>query len=449
VAKFSLRNLLVPVMVIVGCFMLFKLSYTKALTYRALTDGDIIAVQRLPYAQLFYPAPLAIIGAYLLYLFYLKGKKTMVAVAVSVVSFTVFYFTAYVGISAVKDIFYLYWVALNDLSVKGKAYRSDEFDGYGHVKNSEGSVTMLGGKLYHVYTDSLGCRVPAVDTLPATNTCGVYVTGCSYSFGYSVEAEETYSYQLQRAIGCKVNNFAVNGYGLAQMLHDAEKNLPQTKPNFLIAQYSCWLINRGVTRYSPIQYGVLPSPYFAYSGDSIVLKPAEFVSTIFSGKEVDFSVYPINTRGERIKLLWAITKFWMPKACKDYLRKFAFDLKVALHIIKPVYDTKVVENYAYSQLYNLCAANNVNMLILNLSDRNLSANGHRIKALGNQVKYIEADQALKGALGNADYSKQYGNWAKMGRDTVLVDVHPNAKAHAIIAREVTNTIAAINTIPLR
>ena len=60
------------------------------------------------------------------------------------------------------------------------------------------------------------------------------------------------------------------------------------------------------------------------------------------------------------------------------------------------------------------------------------------KGLFDGEQVIDADSALRTLAGGDDkqYGKLFYHWSVMGKDTVIVDVHPNPYAHSIIAGEI-------------
>jgi hypothetical protein len=77
----------------------------------------------------------------------------------------------------------------------------------------------------HGEIDSSGSRVVPAFPDPATRSC-VALFGDSFTWGDEVPPEDTYGNALARAIGCRVANFGVGGYGTDQALLRYEQLKP-------------------------------------------------------------------------------------------------------------------------------------------------------------------------------------------------------------------------------
>ncbi|MBU0469319.1 MAG: hypothetical protein KJ736_09720 [Candidatus Omnitrophica bacterium] len=71
----------------------------------------------------------------------------------------------------------------------------------------------------------------------------VAIIGCSRTYGYGVNVDETYTKVLERMLNEKypqkfeVMNFGVNGYGLSQMALNYQKNVKNYSPDIVILQF--------------------------------------------------------------------------------------------------------------------------------------------------------------------------------------------------------------------
>jgi hypothetical protein len=77
-------------------------------------------------------------------------------------------------------------------------------------------------------------------------------------------------------------NAGISSYGLAHMLILAKKLIPRYKPDYVIVQYSPWLVARSVNIYGPIDVFLLPTPYFAAKNNQYELKPPIYVGDLES-----------------------------------------------------------------------------------------------------------------------------------------------------------------------
>lgn len=398
------------------------------------------AIKLLPYLQLLYTVPLAFLAGYIAYRLVLRTKPRAWAIVASSMLFIGSYLVLYSTINIVRDVFYMYTVTVYKITVQGNLYKPDNVLAYAHNANIKSTISTFGGLTFNVTTDAQGCRITEDDTLPASDSCLVYITGCSYSFGFACNAKDAYPYKLQQTTGCRIVNPSVSGYGLAQMLLNACRDIPALKPKYVVVQYSSWLMKRAAARYAPFFYGVLPTPYVANKGGALVIEPAAFPSGVFATPVKTFSHYPTATVGDKLKLIGAISAYWLPRAIPDYTRKIWLDIKTVLHLTQPVYNEHEIENFVYGELEKLCISYGAQLIVLNMSDKSFSALNHRVAAL-NHAWYAEADSALKANMGsNGNYEKLYAHWVVNGSDSMVVDVHPNAVAHGIMANEIVKLI---------
>ena len=124
--------------------------------------------------------------------------------------------------------------------------------------------------------DKNGFRVPVGDTPTESHGSPLVLTlGCSFTYGDAVYARDTYPYLVGQSLKGTTKNAGCCSCGLSQMLILAGKLIPSHKPDYLIVQYSPWLISRSLSPFSPTYGGKSPAPYF-YGDEGLVTTPSRF-----------------------------------------------------------------------------------------------------------------------------------------------------------------------------
>lgn len=120
--------------------------------------------------------------------------------------------------------------------------------------------------------------MPAADDHPKAD---LLTFGCSFTFGYGLEDDQTWPYKLARLLGpsWKVENYAYNGFGVQQMLGLLEENLiePPTAP---VRQAIFLGINDQVRRNSGLFY--LDSITYRMEDGRLVRGPRTFASKLMA-----------------------------------------------------------------------------------------------------------------------------------------------------------------------
>jgi hypothetical protein len=184
--------------------------------------------------------------------------------------------------------------------------------------------------------------------------------------------------------------------------------------------------------FAPSHFGTIPVPYIVH-GPSL------------------FPAHPVRYRMDALDL--PMQRFQMTKkSAGDYLR-FAAAIGLPLtvaddidalrtmfgmlfgSIARPAARADEVERYAYSAIDSTCRTNGARMVMLDLAFGQASA-VRPIPGLKTPPIVANADSLLQMRLGNesgAAFSRAYRYWGWNGRDSVLVDPHPNERAHRVIA----------------
>jgi hypothetical protein len=106
-----------------------------------------------------------------------------------------------------------------DLRIEGDFVVEDDRE-IGFVARPSSSSTFVTGEgtpWFHVHTGTLGERISRPGTRETT-VVDLLTIGCSFSWGFGVENEDTYTSQLSDSVGIEVMNAAMGAYGTTQVL---------------------------------------------------------------------------------------------------------------------------------------------------------------------------------------------------------------------------------------
>ena len=141
---------------------------------------------------------------------------------------------------------------------RGQLFAVDPTLGFASVPNAQGAEILKIGPEVQVRFDEEGFRVPmAAADVAAVGAPRALALGCSHTFGAACLAEETYANNLSRVFGFRCVNAGIPSYGLSQVLILARRLIPRYKPDYVIVQYSPWLVERSQRLYAS---GALSGP---------------------------------------------------------------------------------------------------------------------------------------------------------------------------------------------
>lgn len=117
------------------------------------------------------------------------------------------------------------------------------------------SSKMLDGT-FSISSHVFGYRIPISTDQIALEPGGVMSIGCSFTYGDSVEAEQTFTWLLANKLGLPAYNYGLCSSSYATMIMRLkllkEKNiLPELKPRILILGAGNWLVDRSLSPFIP------------------------------------------------------------------------------------------------------------------------------------------------------------------------------------------------------
>ena len=189
----------------------------------------------------------------------------------------------YLGYTVFRTSQFYNYVKSDQRGWSGKVHGVHKGLGYAPIPNSRGSEIMPLGPDIPMRYDKDGFRIPFEDKLNTKNIHPVVLTlGGSFTYGAATHAENTFPYLVGNYLGGSTKNAGVSSYGLSQMVIMAKQLIPRHKPDYVLVQYSPWLVDRAVRPFSPSHYGKFPNPYFVEEDneDNLVIKLPVFQTKI-------------------------------------------------------------------------------------------------------------------------------------------------------------------------
>lgn len=319
-----------------------------------------------------------------------------------------------------------------DKTVVSRLHSPDPALGYSPAPNARGFLRLPAGeRAIPTFHDGDGLRVPGGkgDEPRKSGHPRLLFLGDSFTYGDLTLAEDTFAYKTAAKLGGASINAGANGYGFAGMVLRARQLIPKYKPDYVVVQYSPWLVGRAMSEFGPTYYPVhSPVPY--YAGESV----PEIVAPPFAAAQVDL---PPQAYGV-VQGLWRLA---LPVLSRDDFHVAAFRLKQMLGMRqKPSSDAAAIIRSAYGEMASLAKAHGAEMVVLVL--------GHDARPL--EVPFslfppgtygVDARMALLRRLPeptNEWYMRHY--WHRDGNPAMPVDPHPNEWAHEVIAGVLADAI---------
>lgn len=332
----------------------------------------------------------------------------------------------------------------NGLNLDGIAYQADDTLGLKPIPNAR--------TLYHydvrdgiptpkipITFDKNGFRIPLSDVskVNKSNKINLLFLGDSFTVGDACYAEETFPFLVAKETNLSYINAGFESGSLAHMLIFAEKLIPKYKPDYVIVQYSPWLVTRGTRVFAPYSFFRIPFPYFAEQNNDYVLELPAYKSYInFMDLQHIKSLY----KGNFIKFLFK-EAFLFSLHDGWYLLKTEF-LLITGQLPRPATNLREVDRYAYNRIKTIAEENGATVIILNLGNIEYTKYSHSLFSDPN-IYFAEADSSLNDFLKTSpskNYCMEFWNWIFNGKDVIFIDPHPNPKAHRIIASSIIKEI---------
>ena len=289
--------------------------------------------------------------------------------------------------------------------------------------------------------DDKGFRVPIndVNDLPINQHPTMLILGCSFTYGAAVNAEHTYAYKLGEYLGARTLNAGVCSYGLSQMVLLAEQLIPEHNPDYIIVQYSPWLVKRSISLFAPSYFATIPNPYFVKEGNTLHIEPPAFLANHW---ELPIQSYRQTPRG-----LFDFLSFYrnvgLPLVFHEHVNLTFYKSQRILGV-KPsparYRQRDEVIKYAYERIANTADKVGAKLVIV-LLGRSIKPVRPSENIFPDNAMVVYAHDELLNRLTEKTeeaWLQAYGHWR--GTPAKLVDRHPNEEAHRIIADQIVKHI---------
>jgi hypothetical protein len=305
------------------------------------------------------------------------------------------------------------------------------------VANARGRQIFQSGPDIPTWSDENGFRVPAHPEAPSPPRPLILALGCSCTYGFSTRAEDAYPYLVGRLLNGQSRNAGVCGYGLSQMLLLAKKLLPTLKPDYLLVQYSPWLLDRAESPFQERHIGRIPTPFFYEKDSGFALHPPVYRTKIYD-YPFDRFVNAQGTWSNGWSFFWKVS---VPLTIYDDWKMVQY--KISQGIGKTPKATgsqdKLIAS-VYNDINAIARENGAKMVVVVVGGNAapVAFNEHWFPS---DALFVNAHDSLLGRLplvNTKNYLREYAHWR--GEPAVVVDEHPNQRAHRVIAEAIVSVI---------
>lgn len=318
----------------------------------------------------------------------------------------------------------------------GSVFEPDRDLGFRAKAGAPGAHTFPIGKDLPMRFDNNGFRVPVNLREKEYKRPYILSMGCSFTYGDACLAEDTYPHLVAQALEGTELNAGLCSYGLSQMLLLARKLIPEYRPDYILFQYSPWLLNRSTRRFAPTRFSYAPNPYFIDTEDGAV----DIYPPVFTCYSVDLSAWRKSPTSYSDFISFCF-KVGLPLLLHDDFKMFFFKIKTALSFVpEPSQNQDIIVKKAYQEIKNLAEKYNSQLIIVGLGNMEedlvippvlpemglniVNSHSELLNRLDEKTEYA--------------YCRAYAHYR--GDPPIRVDRHPNPTAHRIIADSILEAI---------
>jgi hypothetical protein len=186
-------------------------------------------------------------------------------------------------------------------------------------------------------------------------------------------------------------------------------------------------------------FGKIPTPYF-YEQNGLKIQSPVF-QTIVPDLPVDTYRKSVPGAGDYISFVWEVG---VPLFLHDDYHMAVYGMKKLMRMVPiPASDSQVVARCVYLELAEIAQRNNAKLVVVVIGhdDKPVQLPFDRLPPDVIVVTALDALLAKLPVPDLANYRREYNHWR--GNPPVLVDNHPNEKAHKIIAGEIVRKISPL------
>lgn len=324
----------------------------------------------------------------------------------------------------------------------GQAYTSEPVLGLTLAPSADGAWLIARGNPVPFHHDDDGLRAPlgVRHAFQGQKHPRLLFLGDSFTYGQLVAAEDSFAYKTALKLGGESINAGAPGYGLAQMVLRARTLIPRYRPDYVVVQYSPWLVTRAQSEFSTDSSGLVMAPYFFDRGEGIgIALPTFTASPDVLARMAKYKTSPPSLSG-RLAFLGEI-------AFPFFLHRDAglvvFRARQWLHFQPgPSSRGDAIIRAAYTEIDASARENGARMIVLVLARAEQpevpselfppdTAGVHGWVALVQRLAVKTPDE----------YGRHYFLWR--GEPLQLVDLHPSEEAHEVIAEAVADRVRTL------
>ncbi|MFN0006751.1 MAG: hypothetical protein ACKVXR_02495 [Planctomycetota bacterium] len=323
----------------------------------------------------------------------------------------------------------------------GGLYEADPELGFRLVPGAVGAERFPIGPDVPARVDREGFRVPVDGPDPSPRTRPLVLAfGCSFTFGAACTAEDAFAYRVAQGLGGSCVNAGVSSYGEAQMLILARRQIPRLRPDVVLFQHSRWLGDRSRTWKAMTYFGDVPTPTFV--GTEARLRPPRFSPIVF---DLPVDRY-LRAEPGALGFLSFLFRAGFPMFLHDDAHRA---WAAATSDAEEATPDSIFFPKVHAEVAELCRANGARLVYVVIGSgcpgeptpKHITESGSL---------FVNASEALCGSLPGMEgldmraqcliYLDHFAHWA--GDPRVMIDVHPNAAAHAVIADQILSVLRA-------
>jgi hypothetical protein len=319
------------------------------------------------------------------------------------------------------------------------AYCKDAELGWSPIPGVRSAHTFPIGPDIPMQFDDDGFRVPVGEQRKDRGRPLILALGCSFTYGDACYAEETFPHKVAGLLGGTELNAGGCSYGLAQMLLLAERLIPKYSPDYVIVQYSPWLVDRATAHFAPSYFSKAPNPFFADTHTGQV----ELQPPVFQRYDIDLSPWRTSERGV-LEFTSFLFRAALPLFVHDDARYLLYRFRLAVgQVHEPTKNRTEVVRTVYGRIQALCSECGAIPVVVVL--------GYKIEPVPIPPELLEtglpvadAQALLLSSLPESTeiaYGAAYRHFR--GSPPVCVDDHPNDRAHTLIAESIVDCIRSL------
>jgi hypothetical protein len=227
------------------------------------------------------------------------------------------------------------------------------------------------------------------------------------------------------------------------MLVLARRLIPRYQPDVVVIQFSPWLARRAMSGFANVTFGAAPVPYLTQDPEGrVTVVPPAFPASLF---DLPFARFDRPDRGPR-EFLSFFFQAGAPLFVHDDMETLRYRLRRgAGRLPLPAPDPERLNRAVYGEIVRLAREQGARPVIVRLSHP-FEIHHQAMRELSREALLVDAQAALDThATDYEDYQRQFAHWR--GSPAVLVDPHPNAAAHEIIARQIARALRQPEAAP--